>query len=224
MKVNAKFALASVLVAVAVALAACGGSPAAPSPEGVTVEGNVVAGSPGASTLRTGRSAAVLKVHVVENPAMNATIVAGRFVLRALPEDGFTLAFEMAGVGIGRIAFAEVMPNQAIAVSVAVSGSTVSVVEERRNGVGHGDLEIEGRVERIVVLSPAGDSKFVIGGRTVLARPGTTSIREGNHTRVAAEVEVGRQVHVKGVWQPAAPPASQDVLGWEIRLQDRVQS
>ena len=115
--------------------------------------------------------------------------------------------------------FAEVKPNQAITLTVAINGNAVIVVEERRNGIGHGDLEIEGRVEQILVVNPAGDSKFVIDGKTVIARPGTTSIREGNRARVVGEVELGRQVHVKGVWQTAVPPAPQEVLAWEIKLQ-----
>ncbi len=222
MKLNSKFALAAVLVAVAVVVAACGGSPAGPSQDGVTLQGNVVAGSFGANSLKAGRSAAVLTVQVVENPAINATVVDGRFTLRGLPEGGFTLRFLLDGSEIGQIAFAEVKPNQAITITVAINGNQVSVVEERRNGIGHGDLEIEGRVEQILVVNPAGDSKFVIDGKTVIARPGTTSIREGNRARVPAEVDLGRQVHVKGVWQTAVPPAPQEVLAWEIKLQDGV--
>lgn len=223
MKVNTKFAFAAVLVAAAVVAAACGGSPAGPSQDGVTLEGSVVAGSFGASSVRGGGQAAVVyTVQVATHPEMNATIIDGRFVLRGLPEGGFTLVFFADGAEIGQIAFAEVKPNQAITLTVAITGSTVTVVEERRNGIGHGDLEIQGRVEQIVVVNPAGDSKFVIDGKTVIARPGTTAIREGNRARVAAEIELGRQVHVKGVWQAAVPPAPQEVLAWEIKLQDGV--
>ena len=222
MKLNQAIRIAFVVV-LGLRLAACGGNPAGPSPDGVTLEGTVVSGSFGASAARGSQSvAAVLTVQVAENPAINATIVDGRFMLRGLPEGGFTLVFRLDGAEIGRIPFAEVKPNQAITVSVAVTGNTVSVVEERRNGIGHGDLEIEGRVEQVLVVNPAGDSRFVIDGRTVVVRPGTTSIREGNRARVAAEIELGRQVHVKGVWQAAVPPAPQDVLAWEVKLQDGV--
>ena len=62
---------------------------------------------------------------------------------------------------------------------MAVSGGTVTVVEQRRNGIGHGDLEIEGRVDSVMTLNPAGESRFVIDGHTVVARPGETAIREG---------------------------------------------
>ena len=39
--------------------------------------------------------------------------------------------------------------------------------------------------------------------RRLVARPGETAIREGNKARTVADVTVGHQVHVKGVWLPA---------------------
>jgi hypothetical protein len=151
---------------------------------------------------------------------MTATIGAdGRFTLRGLPEGEFTLVFLSDGAEIGRLPFTEVRPNQALTVTVAITGSTVALVEQRRNGIGHGDLEIEGRVDQIVTVNPDGDSRFVIDGRTVVARPGQTAIREGNRARVVGEITLGRQVHVKGVWMAAVPPAGQEVLAWEIKLQ-----
>ncbi len=137
----------------------------------------------------------------------------------ACPRRSFTLIFLSDGTEIGRLAFDEVKPNQALTVTVSVVGSSVILVEQRRNGMGHGDLEIEGRVEQILVVNPAGDSRFVIDGRTVIARPGQTAIREGNRARVVGEIELGRQVHVKGVWLDAVSPNGQEVLAWEIKLQ-----
>ena len=96
----------------------------------------------------------------------------------------------------------------------------MTVVEERRNGIGHGDLEIEGRVEQIVVVNPAGDSRFVIDGQhrdraPRHDRPSARAIAPAWRRRST----LGRQVHVKGVWQPTVPPATQEVLAWEIKLQ-----
>jgi hypothetical protein len=220
MKLN-RHRFVAVIAVLALRLVACGSNPNGPS-EGVTLEGTVVAGNFGAASARgTSTAAAVLTVVVAENPAMTTTIGAdGRFTLRGLPEGAFTLIFLSDGTEIGRLAFDEVKPNQALTVTVSVVGGSVILVEQRRNGMGHGDLEIEGRVEQILVVNPAGDSRFVIDGRTVIARPGQTAIREGNRARVVGEIELLRQVHVKGVWLDAVPPNGQEVLAWEIKLQD----
>jgi len=212
----------AVIAVLALRLAACGSNPNGPS-EGVTLEGTVVGSTFGAASVR-GTSSAVLTVVVAENTAMTTTIGAdGRFTLRGLPEGSFTLIFLSDGTEIGRLAFSEVMPNQALTVTVSVVGTTVTLLEERRNGMGHGDLEIEGRVEQLLVVNPAGDSRFVIDGYTVVARPGQTAIREGNRARSVTELLVGQQVHVKGVWLEAASVATQEVLAWEIKLQGGVE-
>ncbi len=109
-------------------------------------------------------------------------------------------------------------PNQQITVTVDLSGATVALVEQRRNGIGHGDLEIEGLVEQLLELEITGDSRFVIDGYTVVARPGQTAIREGNRARTVEDVTVGRRVHVKGEWL-TTDGSTQEVLAREIKLQ-----
>jgi hypothetical protein len=216
--------IVAVIAVLALRLTACGGNPNGPS-EGVTLEGTVVGGSFGAASVRgASAAAAVLTVMVEGHPEMVATIGAdGSFTLRGLPEGSFRLIFLSDGVPIGQpLSFDEVQPNQALTVKVAIDGSTVTLLEERRNGMGHGDLEIEGRVEQLVVVNPVGDSRFVIDGYTVIARPGQTSIREGNRARQVTEIPINQQVHVKGVWQPGTAGA-QEVLAWEIKLQGDVQ-
>jgi hypothetical protein len=167
-------------------------------------------------------AADAITVTVQENPAMTATVGEdGSFTFRGLPEGRFTLVFTSAGGGVlGTLAFAEVKPNQEITITVDVTAGGVLLVEERRNGIGHGDLEIEGLVDQVVSLSATGDSTFLIKGYTVVARPGQTAIREGNRSRTVADVTVGRRVHVKGVWLASAGPgSSQPVLAEEIKLQ-----
>jgi hypothetical protein len=166
----------------------------------------------------------VLTVVVAENPAMTTTIGAdGRFTLRGLPEGAFTLIFLSDGVEIGRLTFDAVMPNQALTVTVSIAGSSVTLLEERRNGIGHGDLDIEGRIDQIIAVNPTGDSRFLIDGKTVIARPGQTAIRDGNRAKVVGELLVGQRVHVKGVWIDAATRgATQEVLAWEIMMQGDV--
>ena len=211
--------IVAVIAVLALRLIACGGNPNGPDANGVTLEGTVVGGTFGAASVR-GAAAAVLTVRVAENPAMTTTIGAdGRFTLRGLPEGAFTLVFLSDGVEIGRLSFGSVMPNQAFTVTVAISGASVILVEERRNGIGHGDLEIEGRIDQVIALNPTGDSRFLIDGKTVIARPGQTAIREGNRAKVVAELLVGQRVHVKGVWLDASTRGTQEVLAWEIKMQ-----
>jgi hypothetical protein len=208
------------VVVLALIQAACGG-PSTPSDEGVSLQGTVLGGGVAGVSAASGRSAAAaITVTVLENKAITTTVGAdGSFSLRGLPEGGFTLVFSSAGVELGTLAFSAVKPNQEITLTVRVDGSTIVLVEERRNGIGHGDTEIEGRVDAVTTLDPAGDSVFVIDGRTVVARPGQTAIREGNRARSVEEVTVGRQVHVKGVFVDSATRGTQQVLAHEIKLQ-----
>jgi hypothetical protein len=213
---------AAVLIAACAAfLAACGGGPSSPSEGGVTLRGSLE-GTAGASSFSAGRSAAeTITVTLQGNTAVTTTVGAdGSFTLRGLPEGSFTLLFTSNERGsLGSLTFGAVKPNQEITVVVRVSGATVAVVEERRNGIGHGDLEIEGKVESIVVVNPAGESRFMIDGRLVVARPGQTAIREGNTARTVADVTVGHQVHVKGSWL-SLEGSTQPVLALEIKLQE----
>ena len=211
----------AILGAAVLALVACGGNPAGPSEDGIVLRGTVVgAATSGVSSL-SGRGAAdAITVTVQENPAITATVGAdGAFTLRGLPEGGFHLVFTSGGSTLGTLAFSELKPNQEITITVTVQGSTVVLLDERRNGIGHGDIEIEGTVDAVLMLVPTGESRFTIDGKTVVARPGETTIREGNRARTVADVTVGHQVHVKGVWLPAET-SGQPVLAHEIKLQD----
>src|SRR5262249_23553875 len=113
----------------------------------------------------------------------------------------------------------EVKPNQEITLTVTVTPTTVTIVDDHRNGIGHGDTEIEGNVEAVLALNATGDSRFTINGKTVVARPGVTATREGNKSRTVNDVIVGRHVHVKGTWLPMEGTV-QPVLASEIILQD----
>jgi hypothetical protein len=212
-------AFAAVLILAAAALTACGGNPAGPDAEGIVVRGTVQ----GTGSLRAASagatSAATVTVSVLEAPSISTTVAGdGSFTLRGLPEGGFTLVFKNGAAEIGRLTFAEVKANQEITLTVQVSDAGVVLLDERRNGIGHGDVEIEGNVGQIVVLNPTGDSRFVINGRTVVARPGETAVREGNRSRNIEDVTEGRHVHVKGVWLPM-DGSTQPVLAHEIVLQ-----
>jgi hypothetical protein len=207
------------LVFAAAALTACGGNPAGSDSQGVVVRGTVQ----GTGTLRAASvgatSAATVTVTVLENSSITTTVAGdGSFTLRGLPEGGFTLVFTTSGAEIGRLSFSEVKPNQEITLTVQVSTSGVVLLEEQRNGIGHGDIEIEGDVMQVVALNPTGDSRFLINGHTVVARPGATAVREGNRSRNIEDITQGRHVHVKGTWLPMEG-SLQPVLAQEIVLQ-----
>jgi hypothetical protein len=201
----------------AAVLTACGGNPAGSDGQGIVVRGTVQ----GAGTLRAASvgatSAATVTVSVLENPSISTTVGGdGTFTLRGLPEGGFTLIFT-SGTEIGRLSFSEVKANQEITLTVQVSTSGVVLLEEQRNGIGHGDIEIEGNVTQVISLAAA-ESRFLINGRTVVARPGETAVREGNRSRNIEDVTLDRHVHVKGVWLPMEGSV-QPVLAHEIKLQ-----
>jgi hypothetical protein len=208
------------LILGALALAACG-SPSSPSPsaQDVILHGVVLGGSAGGASALSGNAGGTPIVVTVQGTAITTTVADdGSFTLRGLPTGSFTLVFTQGGVTLGTASFAQVMPNQEITITIEVTGSGVVVVAEQRTGIGHGDIEVEGNVEQVLVLDPAGDSRFVINGKTVVARPGQTAIREGNTARTVSDVTVGRQVHVKGTFM-APENGVTPVLASEIMLQ-----
>ena len=162
--------------------------------------------------------AADIIVRVLEDPAVSVKVDEdGAFTLRGLPAGGFTLIFTQGGAEIGRQTFTEVQPNHEITITVEMVDGEVVVLDEKRTGIGHGDIEIEGEIEKVIGVSASGDSKFQIDGKTVIVRPGVTAIREGNTARLVTDLKVGMQVHVKGVWIEGSRT---DVLAHEIKIQN----
>jgi len=158
-----------------------------------------------------------IEVHVESEPDIKTTVGAdGSFTLRGLPEGSVTLVFTQGGTVIGTLTFREVAANQQITVTIQVAEGEVVLVDEDRRGIGHAGVELEGLVQNVVVLNPAGDSRFVIADRSVVARPGVTAIREGTTRKTVEDVTVGKQVHVKGT----TVVDSTDVLAYEIKLQN----
>lgn len=208
------------LILGALGLAACSGPSSPSAAPDVVLHGVLMGGSAGGgATAFSGGNPGEPIVVTVQGTAITTTVGDdGSFTLRGLPTGSFTLVFTQGGVTLGTATFAQVMPNQEITVTIEVTPSGVTVVDERRTGIGHGDVEIEGLVEQILELNPVGDSRFMIDGREVVARPGQTAIREGNTAKTVNDVLVGRQVHVKGTFMDPVRGVT-PVLASEIKLQ-----
>ena len=221
----------SVLVTVATAfgialLGGCGGGgggtaevQVAPAAKTAVVVGKVEVPKALKAAALTLAASDPIDVYVQSDPEIKTTVGAdGTFTLRGLPEGGFTLVFTQGGAPLGTLTFSQVAANQQITITVQVIGTEVVLVDEDRRGIGHAGIELEGLVQNVIGLhvAPSGDSTFVIAGRTVIARPGVTAIREGITARTVEDVTAGKQVHVKGT----TLEAGNDVLAYEIKLQN----
>jgi hypothetical protein len=169
----------------------------------------------------SGAAAGTLLVSVQEAPSISVKVDDdGEFTLRGLPSGSFTVIFKQDGVVIGTQQFTAVLPNQELTVTVELVDGEIVLLDERRTGIGHGDIELEGDITRVMNVSTSGDSRLEIDGKTVIVRPGVTSIREGNTARTVRDLEDGMQVHVKGVWIEGS---ATDVLAHSIVIQDDVE-
>jgi hypothetical protein len=202
--------------------AGCGGSSSSSSEAPQVAKTAVVVGQvslPGAKA-----AGDPIEVRVVGADPPISTMVAtdGSFTLRGLPEGSFTLAFFQGTTQVGTLTFSQVAANQQITITVKLVENDVVLVDEDRRGIGHAGVELEGLVENVVGLNvgPASESTFVIAGRTVLARPGVTAIREGITPKTVQDVTVGKQVHVKGT----TLEGSTSILAYEIKLQNPTTS
>jgi hypothetical protein len=210
------FAACSVLF-----LAGCGssgssGSSSAPAKTAVVIGKVDVAVKTGVA-IATFAASDPIEVHVQSDPDIKATVGAdGSFTLRGLPEGSFTLVFTQGGAVVGTLTFGEVAANQQLTINVQLVNGEIVLTGEARTGIGDAGVEIEGLVQNVIVLTPSADSTFVIAGRTVIARPGVTAIREGMTRKTVADVTIGKQVHVNG----AKVVNSTDVLAYQIILQN----
>lgn len=218
----------AIVCLIALATAGCGstGNVTSADANDIVVHGTVMGiattSSARASSATTSSTAVVVTVQ--QNPAISTVVASdGSFTLRGLPPGDVTLVFTSGGITLGTVSLRELAPNQEVTLVVQVDGGGVRVIDEQRTGIGHGDVELEGTVAAVLSLQLNGDSRFLIDGRTVIARPGETAIREGQRSRSVTDVTIGRRVHVKGVWAPAEG-GTQPVLAQEIILQGESSS
>jgi len=177
----------------------------------------VVVGSLASSKAMIAKAASdPIKVYVLSDPAIETTVGAdGTFTLRGLPEGSFVLVFTQGGTEVGRLPFAQVAPNQQITITVQLAAGEIVLVDEDRRGIGDAGVELEGPVQNVIATSLTGDSRFVISGKEVVARPGVTAIRQGDASRTVEDIKAGTQVHVTGT----KVANSTDVLAYQIIIQ-----
>ena len=216
----------------ATALVACNYSPTSPFEgfngelsRGVSLSGTFTSASGGSAALKSmaanvfdGLTVTVLDQNGQQTGITTTVSSNGSFKLRGLPEGSFTLVFKDANGNETHMTFDEVKPNQEITIVVALEQGVVQLLEEKRNGIGHGDVEIEGIASNVQVTS-GNDGTLVVKGHPILSKSGTTAIRKGNQRLALSDIHDGDRVHVKGVWE-TAPSGSQQVLAQEIKLQD----
>jgi len=206
----------------------CGGSsPTSPSQDGVNLSGQFVSDgrSPLALRAQSAKDLVGVTVEVLDSDGNDTGIrVAvssnGSFTLRGLPEGAFTLIFrDESGNRIGRIRFKEVLPNQEISILVDLADDgTVSLLMEKRNGIGHGDVELEGMASDVQLEDGhANNGTLRVNGELVVSIGGETAIRKGNR-RIDLEDVDGNRVHVKGEWRMV--DGAQGVFAREIKLQE----
>lgn len=205
-------------------LGGCGGGSSGPdaaqAPKTAVVVGKVTLQSAAKAGEPMATLADHIEVRVVDSdPPISTTVgTDGTFTLRGLPEGSFTLEFFQGTTSLGTLTFREVAANQQITINVHLVETEIVLVDEDRRGIGHAGVELQGLVENVIGLNEGtpSESTFVIAGRTVIARPGVTAIREGITRRGVEDVTVGKQVHVKGT----TIEGSASVLAYEIKLQN----
>ncbi|MGH9325008.1 MAG: hypothetical protein ACRD3V_34645 [Vicinamibacteria bacterium] len=143
----------------------------------------------------------------------------GSFTLRGLPEGRFTVDFYQGSTKVGSLIFDEVLPNQQIAITVEMANGSIRLLDEKRTGIGHGDIELEGIARSIRVESDPMTGSLEVNGQLVRTRAAETAIRKGNDRLTLEDLSSGDRVHVKGEWE-TADDGTQYVFAREIKLQE----
>jgi hypothetical protein len=189
---------------------------------GVVLTGQIVGQSAGQGLHALSASADAMTVVVLdENGAEAGRLVVdnGTFTLRGLPDGRFTVEFYQGADKVGSLSFDSVLPNQEISIVVEVQAGTVRLLEEKRTGIGHGDVELEGIARSIRVEGDPMTGSLQVDGQLVRTRASETAIRKGNDRLTLDDLESGDRVHVKGVWETGSD-GSQYVFAQEIILQE----
>ena len=209
-------------------VSACGGSSTSPTDTapvtaspGVTLSG-VFGGPQGSSYRALGTSVDDLVVVVFDAAGTELTrvdVVGGRFTLRGLPTGSFTVQFLDGATVVGEETFDAVKVNQQITITLELTNGSVEIVEERRNGIPHGDIEIQGLIDSLEILADPMTGALEVDGYSIVTRVAETAIRKGGRALTLEDLDVGDQVHIKGEFE-AAEDGSSQVFAREVKLQE----
>ena len=188
-----------VLLAVALAVSACGGasnSPTSPSTSGspagtATISGTVRAGSP-LLAASTGAAMSGVVVTVVGTNISATVDAADRFTLSGVPPGDATLKFSGAGID-STIPLTQLREAETISLILSVAGASVSVDSEIRSA--GSSQQLEGRVESLPPTTAA--SALMVAGK-IVKTDSATRFEQGGASRSFADLLIGMRVHVEG--------------------------
>ncbi len=214
----------SLTLALMLCAAACGGarSPVAPestatppsgagaAPGGATIAGSVRSGGSPLTSAGSGAAMTGLVVTIAGTSISSGLDAAGRFSLAGVPPGDVQLQF--SGPVSATLPVNEVQPSETITMVVSVTPSSV-VVESQLRSAG-GEEQIEGRIESLPPVMPAGSLK--VAGRTI-ATDASTVIRDETGARGFSDLAIAQRVHVKGRTSGAS------LLAASILIQDAVE-
>ena len=196
--------------------AACGGGGGAdlstqpiPAPRTTIVSGRVLA-EPGAPT------DPVTLVLVSDTTVRAAVAEDGTFTLRGVPPGTQSFMVLQRTDELPRITLGGIANDQEVAIELRRFADELVLTREERRGLGAAAVEFEGQVENAILVSPTSDSRFVIGSRSVLVRPGASVIHEGIAHRTVEELPLGRRVLVRG----AAIGGGTEVLAFQVWMRE----
>jgi hypothetical protein len=207
-----------VVGALALALAACGGSsnPASPSsPPGttasVTQSGATISGSVNGAT--SGTAAGYQKLDATNGVTVsisgtNVSVAVdsqGRFTFTGVPAGTVTLVFTAAGA-TATVTLTGVQASDSISIKVTLKGATATLDDEQRNGSTMTELE-----DQVAAINPEGTSRTLLVGGTRVSVPTTAIIRHGDATTPIdfTALKVGDRVHVRGSMAGAVMTATE---------------
>jgi len=192
------------------ATVACGGgsssvtgpdAPAAavPPASGATIVGTVQSGGTAAVAAS---SASGLRVSVTGTSLQTTTDGSGRFTLAGVPSGRAELRFEGPGID-ARLEVEGLQSGQTLAVTVRVSGSSASKVEDGT------EVVLRGKVDSV------GAGSLVVGGRTVRVDALTTLLDRNNGPITLSGFNAGDFVEAEGY-----PQADGSLLAKKVKLED----
>jgi len=196
--------LVGVVGALALALAACGGSanPASPSSPpasspaaqaGATISGSVSGAAAGSArgyqALDAGSG---ITVTISGTNMVVSTDGQGKFTFTGVPAGTVSLVFTAGGTS-ATLTLGGVQATDHITLRVTLRGTTATLDDEQRNGSTMTELE-----DRITAVNPAGTTRTIDVGATRVSVPAAAVIRHGGTDIDFATLKVGDRVHVRG--------------------------